>query len=172
MVGFSNIGVEANDGVQVAVLVPKAFHMELFIGRLDKHINDDKIITTWITRLSGKLSRRPDDVEAKESLTQLCTLVLRRMQQWKESLQFKPSSYNRIPPFFYNVVDLVLSACVDVDSHSMFAQAYGFCLDEVKLTIDRREDVSGLQPGELAAMKFERIGIALLRYRLASILPT
>lgn len=145
--------------------------MELFIGRLDKHINDDKIVTTWITRLSEKLSRRPDDVDAKENLKQLCTLVLRRMQQWKESLASKPTYYDKIPPFSYNVVDLVLSACVDLDSHSMFAQAYDFCLDEVKLAIDRDEDVTGLQPKEIKAMKFERIGIALLRYRLASILP-
>src|SRR6266487_3078866 len=75
-------------------------------------------ISPWMDRLAAQLSRDPSDVAAREDLSQICSMVIRRMRLWKLRTPEKQSWNIESPPFSEEIVARVVKTCVDLDNES------------------------------------------------------
>jgi hypothetical protein len=110
-------------------------------------------VSAWMDRLYEQLSRDPNDQAAREDLSQICRMVIRRMRLWKLRTPGKEPWKIESAPFSNDIVVRIVTTCVDLDNESMFLEAQDVCSGEEPLSV------------------FQSIGSAVLRYNLGKILP-
>ncbi|KAH7327403.1 hypothetical protein BKA65DRAFT_597937 [Rhexocercosporidium sp. MPI-PUGE-AT-0058] len=149
----------------VAIIIPKARRIEFFISPYldtasesyqfsDRGSRKPGNVASLIQELSDDLSRSPGDAKILNGLEQICTLVIRRSLELKASED--PNRNTDNTPFFSEQIRIrILSTCVDINSKELFLEAYDLCPDELPLA---------------SFPAFRTIGVAVLRFKLHSIL--
>jgi len=112
-------------------------------------------IIDWIERISGELSRNAEDADARQSLEDICKLVISRTKLWKARTPAVQSRFSRDipPPFSDHVLSRVIAACFYIDEQDLFLEAFYIC------------------PANASPLALQSIGAALLRYDLRNLLP-
>jgi hypothetical protein len=114
---------------------------------------DKEKVIQWIDRLTAKLGKDSADDVVREDLLQICQTVIRKTQKFKTAPEPKYRWHTKPAPFSEEAIARVVTLSVELNDEKMFLDAYDIYSKKV------------------AIETFDSVGVALLRYRLQSLLP-
>jgi hypothetical protein len=106
-----------------------------------------------LERLCKAFSMNTTDMATRNELHQMCRAIIRRMLAWKVSPLVKESQQEVLPPFEEDVLETIIKTSLGLDDKLLFLDAYPLCSGHVYSTM------------------FIRVGAALIRWNLHSVLP-
>jgi hypothetical protein len=110
-------------------------------------------VTGWVDRLSASFMNQPNDSDSKKDLEEICNLVIKPIQKWKNKMSQGVLGKEIPPPFTSQDVARVAAACVELNNKELFLEAFEAC------------------PNKIPTGTFRAVGVAFLRYGLESMLP-